>query len=205
MNWRQILVLLLLASPLGGAEFELTGVITNEGTTKLSFRDKGTGTSRWVDVGGSIGGYRVTAFEAADLSAVLTKGEETLRLKLLDAAQPTTARERTIAFVQDQIRQNPSSGELELYLGRLLVDQGRKQEGLTHLLLAVRKGRLLRPATVHHTVAYLAYDLEAYDDALRSIAALEGTPEGKDPQLPHLKRAIQSSQANKAAPPSVRK
>jgi hypothetical protein len=157
------------------------------------------------DVGGSIGGYRVTSFDAADQSAVLTKGEETLRLKLPGTAQPTTARDRSIAFVQDQIRQNPSSGELELYLGRLLVDQGRKQEGLAHLLLAIKKGRLLRPATVHHTIAYLAYELEAYDDALRSIAALEGTPEGNDPQMPHLKRAIQSSQANKAAAPSVRK
>lgn len=204
-----LMLFVLIAANLAAADFELTGVITTDGQTKLSFRETRTGASRWVNIGGSIGGYRVVEFDRTDDSVVLSRDGKITRQKLVETGPGGGQSEQTIAFVEDSIRQNPTSGELELYLGRLLRDKGQTREAFAHFLLALRKGHLLRPATVHELVAYTGYDLGEYDDALRSIVALESTPEGKaDPQLPHLKRAIINFKAQRdraAAPEKVKK
>ena len=190
------------AAAAAAADVELTGVMTHGGQTKLAFRDTQTGVSRWVDLGGEVGGYTVTSFDEKDQSVVLTKSGETARMKLNAARPPQKLPpdSNSIAALEEAIRRSPSSGQLEFLLGQILRDNNRRPEAFIHFVAALRKGNLEKPMAVHQLVAYGGYELDEYETALRSISILEMTEEGKkDAQLPQLRKAIESARNVRAA------
>ena len=79
-------------------------------------------------------------------------------------------------------------------IGQIYRDQGKTREAFNSFQNAVRKGNLDKVETANQLIAYAGYELEEYDAALKAIAEVEKTPEGrKDTQLPHLKRAIENT------------
>ena len=61
---------------------ELQGVVVGAGPTKLSLINKADDTTRWVEVGQSFAGYKITAYDSATETATLTKeGAPELRLR----------------------------------------------------------------------------------------------------------------------------
>jgi tetratricopeptide (TPR) repeat protein len=102
--------------------------------------------------------------------------------------------DKAISAIEEAIKLFPQSGQLELLLGQIYRDQGKTREAFNHFQSAVKKGNLDKVETAHQLIAYAGYELEEYDAALKAIAAVEQTPEGKkDTQLPHLKRAIENT------------
>lgn len=75
--------LLTLASARGeSARFELRGILDFGGGQSFSLHDRETGAIRWLEVGRSIGGYRIEAYDAGAKILTLASGEETLALAL---------------------------------------------------------------------------------------------------------------------------
>jgi hypothetical protein len=79
-----LVVMLLIGSRAMAAQptIELRGVLVGVGPTKLSFVDKTNDTTRWVEIGQTFAGYKVTAYDTATESATLTKDGTELRLRL---------------------------------------------------------------------------------------------------------------------------
>ena len=101
---------------------------------------------------------------------------------------------KAITAIEEAIKLFPQSGQLELLIGQIYRDQGKTREAFNSFQNAVRKGNLDKVETANQLIAYAGYELEEYDAALKAIAEVEKTPEGrKDTQLPHLKRAIENT------------
>jgi tetratricopeptide (TPR) repeat protein len=102
--------------------------------------------------------------------------------------------DKAITAIEEAIKLFAQSGQLELLIGQIYRDQGKTREAFNSFQKAVRKGNLDKVETAHQLIAYAGYELEEYDAALKAIAEVEKTPEGrKDTQLPHLKRAIENT------------
>jgi tetratricopeptide (TPR) repeat protein len=102
--------------------------------------------------------------------------------------------DKAITAIEEAIKLFAQSGQLELLIGQIYRDQGKTREAFNSFQNAVRKGNLDKVETAHQLIAYAGYELEEYDAALKAIAEVEKTPEGrKDTQLPHLKRAIENT------------
>lgn len=102
--------------------------------------------------------------------------------------------DKAITAIEEAIKLFPQSGQLELLIGQIYRDQGKTREAFNHFQNAVRKGNLDKVETANQLIAYAGYELEEYEAALKAIAEVEKTPEGrKDTQLPHLKRAIENT------------
>src|SRR5207237_6137668 len=81
-----IIVSLLAVRALSGEiEIEFSGVMAADGRTKFAFTDKSAGTARWIEVGGSIAGFTLTAYDSKEEVATLTKDGAQLRLHLVSA------------------------------------------------------------------------------------------------------------------------
>ena len=102
--------------------------------------------------------------------------------------------DKAITAIEEAIKLFAQSGQLELLIGQIYRDQGKTREAFNSFQKAVRKGNLDKVETANQLIAYAGYELEEYDAALKAIAEVEKTPEGrKDTQLPHLKRAIENT------------
>jgi LysM repeat protein len=73
----------LTAMALGAnSSIEFRGVMVGAGVTKLSLKDPATESTRWVEVGQTFAGYKVSAYDATNETAMLTKDGRELRLRL---------------------------------------------------------------------------------------------------------------------------
>lgn len=73
------------------AAVEFSGMLTNEGRTKLALTDKATGVTRWVEPGELFLGYTVARYDAEEEAVFLRKAGEETRLPLVAAKSPRDA------------------------------------------------------------------------------------------------------------------
>ena len=101
---------------------------------------------------------------------------------------------RAIEVLQEATQLFPRSGQLEVQIGEIYRDQENTPEAYKHYLNAVGKGYLEKPHVAYQLLAFAAYELKNYDEALKAIIEAEKIPESKeDKQLPMLKRAIEDA------------
>jgi len=84
-----MLVGLFLVGNIGFAAqpaIELNGVMVDVGVTRLSLVDRANDTARWIEVGQSFAGYKVSAYDPATETATLIKDGAEVRVRL-NAAQ----------------------------------------------------------------------------------------------------------------------
>jgi tetratricopeptide (TPR) repeat protein len=102
--------------------------------------------------------------------------------------------DKAIGAIEEAIKLFPESGQLELLLGNIYRDRGQSKEAFTRVLNAVRKGNVEKIDSAYQLIAYIGYEIDEYEEALKAIAIVEKTPEGqKDQQLAQLKKAIQGA------------
>jgi hypothetical protein len=102
------------ASLLAQPAIELRGVLLEGGAVRLSLLDRSSDTSRWVEVGQTFSGYKVTGYDAASETATLNKDGSVLRVSLAGmkikpadplAMIPTRTREEIQKAVLNNLRQ----------------------------------------------------------------------------------------------------
>lgn len=99
---------------------------------------------------------------------------------------------QAINALQEAAKLFPEDGSLETLIAQIYLQMDRNKEARDHLLRAIEKGNLGdRPHTVYTMLAYVQFELEEYDAALKSIAAAEKLPgAANDSQLKQLKNGI---------------
>ncbi|MBI2813285.1 MAG: tetratricopeptide repeat protein [Opitutae bacterium] len=88
----------------------------------------------------------------------------------------------------------PKSGQLEFNIGQAYHGLDKSEDALVHLQAAVDKGGLSKPHQAHMFLAYVAYELKKFDQALDAAKKALETPEGaKDPQTKSMIKAIEET------------
>ena len=91
----------------------------------------------------------------------------------------------------------PNNGQFDLQIGEIYRNEENMKDARRHYRDALRKGGLDRPHAVHMLLANAAYELEDFDEAMKSIVAAEAlladSTKEKDQYLVRLKSAIQAA------------
>jgi tetratricopeptide (TPR) repeat protein len=90
----------------------------------------------------------------------------------------------------------PSNGQFDLQIGEIYRQDEKMKDARHHYKEALRKGGLDRPQAVHTLLANVSYELEDFDEAMKSIVqaeALADPKKEKDAYLARLKEAIQAA------------
>jgi hypothetical protein len=96
-----------------------------------------------------------------------------------------------IRILQEASKLFPNNGTFEQQIGEIYRQDEKMKEARQHYKEALRKGGLDRPHAVHTLLANVSYEMEDFDEALKSINDAEKFPEAsKDAYLKRLKEAI---------------
>jgi len=98
------------------------------------------------------------------------------------------------------------SGQIEFQIGQIYSQMDNKTaEAYAYYSKAVAKGGLEKPHSAYMFLAYTAFELEKFDEALAAINKTIASPDGqKDAQAPRLKQAIEDAvKEREASKPTV--
>lgn len=85
----------------------------------------------------------------------------------------------------------PKSGQIEYMIAQAYHTLEKPEDTLRHLKAAIAKGGLAKPHQVNLFLAFIAYELKKFDDAMVAAQAAAATPEGAaDPQTQNMIKAI---------------
>lgn len=94
----------------------------------------------------------------------------------------------------------PTNGQFDLQIGEIYRQDEKMKYARDHYREALRKGGLERPYAVHTLLANVSYEVEDFDEALKSIVqaeALSDPKKEKDAYLARLKDAILAAIADR--------
>jgi tetratricopeptide (TPR) repeat protein len=102
--------------------------------------------------------------------------------------------EQAIAVLKEAGTSFPS-GQIEFQIGQIYSQMdNRTAEAYSYYAKAVAKGGLEKPHSAYMFLAYTAFELEKFEEALAAINKTIGSADGqKDAQAPRLKQAIEDA------------
>lgn len=102
--------------------------------------------------------------------------------------------QKAIAALTEASALFPKTGQFELQIGQIFLGMERTKDAYAHFKVALKRGGLDKPHSVFQALAYAAFELEEFDEALSACNEAEKFAEGKkDTQLPRLKGAIEAA------------
>ena len=88
----------------------------------------------------------------------------------------------------------PRTGQLDFQISQIYYSLDKTEEAYASLISAVAKGHLEKPGSVFNFLAYIAFELRRYDEALAAVdKAIAHSDSSHDTQLPRLKQAIEDA------------
>ena len=118
---------------------------------------------------------------------------------LASAYQQTDREERAIDAVRRAVAKFPEDGGLELSLAQALYGAGKIEDAYAHARAAISKPALEKPGQTRLYLAYLAYELQRYDEAGRWITEARADGDVPAASLDSLARAITEAVAQREA------
>ncbi len=107
--------------------------------------------------------------------------------------QQANDEKKAIAALKEASGLFPKTGAFELQIGQIYLSMEKTKEAYAHFQVAIKRGGLDKPYSALQALAYAAFELELFDEALEAVLAAEKYPETqKDTQLPRLKAAIEA-------------
>ena len=88
----------------------------------------------------------------------------------------------------------PTNGQFDYLIGEVYRQMERTKDAYLHYKDAIRKGSLEKPHIVYQLLAYAAFEMEDFEEALKAVnqaATFKESP--NDTQLPRLKEAIENA------------
>ena len=118
---------------------------------------------------------------------------------LASAYQQTNRDEKALDALSRAVRQFPTDGPLEFSLAQFLYNTGNVTEAYQRGTAALAKPGIDKPGQVQIYLAYLAYELQRYDDASRWIDAARLAGDVPATTLDPLAKAIADAVKERAA------
>ena len=101
---------------------------------------------------------------------------------------------KSIEVLKEAAKVFPKSGQLEFNIGQAYHNLDKPEDALLHLKSAVEKGGLTKLHQAYMFLAYVAFELKKFDDALDAARKAAETPDGaKDPQTKSMIKAIEET------------
>ncbi len=101
---------------------------------------------------------------------------------------------QAIDALKEAARHFPKSGQIDYQIAQIYYSLEKPQDAFQSLESAVAKGHLDKPYVVYNFQAYVAYELNKFDEALVAVDKAIASPGSeKEPQLPRLKQAIEDA------------
>ena len=101
---------------------------------------------------------------------------------------------KAIAALKEASGLFPKTGAFDLQIGQIYLSMEKTKDARDHFRDAIKRGGLEKPYAAYQALAYAAFELEDFDEALQAVIAAEAFPEMKnDTQLPRLKAAIEAA------------
>ena len=103
---------------------------------------------------------------------------------------------KAIAALKEASTLFPANGAFYVQIGQIYLGMEKTKEAFSALKEAVRRGGLEKgkEASAYQALAYAAFELEEFEEALKAVEAAGTYPEGKrDSQLPQLRKAIEDA------------
>lgn len=121
--------------------------------------------------------------------------------------QQANEEKKAIAVLTEAAGLFPKTGAYNLQVGQIYLSMDKTKEAREAFRVAIKRGGLDKPYSALQALAYAAFELEDFDEALESVKAAEVFPESqKDTQLPKLKAAIEAGiREREAAKAELRK
>lgn len=114
---------------------------------------------------------------------------------LANSYQQTLRAPQALATLEKAVKALPADGQLEFTLAQLHYAGARPADARVHLERAIAKGRLDHPGQARLFLAYIAYELLAYDEAARLVAEASAFDDVKKEDLARLSKAIDEARA----------
>ena len=105
-----------------------------------------------------------------------------------------------LSVLKEATKLFPTNGQFDLQIGEIYRQDEKMKDARQHYREALRKGGLERPYAVHTLLANVSYEVEDFDEALKSIVqaeALSDPKKEKDAYLARLKDAILAAIADR--------
>lgn len=118
---------------------------------------------------------------------------------LASAYQQLRQDDRAVDAFQRALRAFPRDGQLEFALAQLHHAQGRSEAAYRHLANAAAKGGLAKPGQSALFTAYLACELQRYDDAARWLETAARHDDVKKEEIVRLDRVVRDALRERAA------
>jgi predicted Zn-dependent protease len=118
---------------------------------------------------------------------------------LASAYQQQRQDTRAVDAFERAVRALPQDGQCELGLAQLHYNSGRVEAAYRHLEVASNKAGIDKPGQAKLFTAYVACELQRYDDAARWIAAAAVHDDVKKDDLTRLDRAVRDALRDRAA------
>lgn len=119
---------------------------------------------------------------------------------LSSAYQQTQNEKEALATLSQAVTRFPNDAGLEYSLGQLYYSQNKPAEAYDHLSKAVTKENLERPGQVHLFIAYIAFELQRYEDAAKWVEAASKFADTKPDDTERLRRAVTDKLRERTAP-----
>jgi len=98
---------------------------------------------------------------------------------------------RAIEVLKEAAALFPAVGQVDFSIGQIYAQLEKSKDAYQYYQSGIKKGGLEKPLNAYMSLAYVAYELEKYDDAKAAIVQAEKQPGAeKDKILPGLKNAI---------------
>ncbi len=118
---------------------------------------------------------------------------------LASAYQQSGREEKALDAYARAVAAFPRDGALEFSLAQFLYGAGKVDDAYARARAALEKPGLEKPGQSRLYVAYLAYELQRYDEAVRWIAEARAVGEVSSASIEPLERAIAEAVAQRAA------
>jgi hypothetical protein len=106
---------------------------------------------------------------------------------------------QAIDVLKEAAQRFPKSGQLNYQVAQIYYSLEKPEDAYRSLVTAVAKGGLEKPYAVYNFLAYVAYELTKYDEALVAVEKAIASPGAeREHQLPRLKQAIEEALKERA-------
>lgn len=119
---------------------------------------------------------------------------------LASAYQQQRDEPAAIATLKKAVARFPDEPALTFSLGQLAYALNRLEEAYAHLAAACARDNLERPGQSRLFTAYVAFELQRYEDAARWLDAAQASPDTKPEDLARLRRAVTEKLRERAQP-----
>ncbi len=119
---------------------------------------------------------------------------------LANSYQQTLRVSQAVATLEKAVKALPDDGQLEFTLAQLHYAGARPADARVHLERAIAKGRLDHPGQARLFLAYIAYELQSFDEAARLISEASAFDDVKKKDLARLSKAIDEARSRPTRP-----